>query len=113
MEIDSETEKKIQEAQAIEQNLQNLLMQKQAFQVEMGEIENALDELKKSSGEVYKIVGGLMIRSEKTALLSELTEKQRVLQLRISSMEKQEKILEQKAENSRKELHDFVTKNKS
>ena len=42
MKIDAETGKKIQELQILEQNLQNLLMQKQAFQIELNEIENAL-----------------------------------------------------------------------
>jgi prefoldin beta subunit len=113
MSIDSETERKIQEAQAVEQNLQNLLMQKQTIQVELGEIENALSELAKSSGEVYKIVGGLMIRSEKSSLLKELEEKKHLLELRISSIEKQEKIFGEKAENLRKELTNLVSKQKN
>lgn len=109
MNIDEQTGKKIQELQILEQNLQNLLMQKQTFQIDLNEVASALSDLKKSDDEVYKIVGGLMIRSDKTSLTSDLEEKKRILELRISSMEKQEKILDEKAEKFKKELSDFVS----
>ena len=60
-----ETQKKIAQLQSLEQNLQNFLMQKQTFQSQLIEIENALDEIEKSSGNVYKIVGSVMISSKK------------------------------------------------
>ena len=63
--VDKETEKNIQELQILEQNLQSIMMQKQAFQLELSEVENALEELKKSGDEVYKIVGQVMIKAKK------------------------------------------------
>ena len=59
------TEKQIQEMQILEQNLQNILMQKQAFQMEITETQSALEEIENSGDEVYKIIGSLMIKSEK------------------------------------------------
>ena len=47
-ELDKQTEAQIQELQVLEQNLQNILMQKQAFQLELAEVENALKEIKKA-----------------------------------------------------------------
>ncbi|MBS3065878.1 prefoldin subunit [Candidatus Pacearchaeota archaeon] len=112
MKIDEQTAKKIQELQVIEQNLQNIVIQKQTFQIELTEILNALVDLKKSGEEVYKIVGSLMVRSNKTDLTSDLEEKKKVLDLRISSMEKQEKILDERAQNLKNEITRAVSENK-
>lgn len=108
MKIDEETGKKIQELQILEQNLQSLLMQKQTIQIELTETENALSDLKKSDNEVYKVVGGIMLRTDKSTLTAELEEKKKILTLKISTMEKQEKIFDEKAEKFRKDISNFV-----
>ncbi len=113
MDIDEATGSKIQELQILEQNLQNQLMQKQTVQIELNEVVSALNDLKKTEDEVYKVIGGVMIRSNKADLLKELLEKQKILELRISSVEKQEKILEEKTGKLRKELTEILTKKKS
>ena len=41
-------ENKIAQLQMIEQNIQNVLMQKQTFQSQLIEVENALEEIEKS-----------------------------------------------------------------
>jgi len=51
--LDIETQKKIQELQILEHNLQNLMMQKQAFQLELNETVNALEEVKKKQKMTY------------------------------------------------------------
>ena len=112
MDIDEQTGKKIQELQILEQNIQGLLMQKQSFQIELSEALNALSDLKKSGDEVYKIVGGLMVRSEKSSLIAELEEKKKIFELRISSIEKQEKIFDEKAGRFKKEINDFILASK-
>jgi prefoldin beta subunit len=98
------SDEKIQEMQMFEQNMQNLLMQKQAFQMELSETESALEEIKNSGDEVFKIIGQLMIKSEKTKLTGELENKKKILELRLNSFEKQEKIFEDKIEKMRDEL---------
>ena len=113
MNIDEQTGRKIQELQVLEQNLQALLMQKQNFQIDLNEITNALSDLKKSDGEVYKIVGGMMVKSDKASITSDLEEKKKLLNLRISSMEKQEMVINEKSENFKKEISNFVSKNKA
>lgn len=101
MEIDKETEKQIKELQILEQNLQNILIQRQAFQLEISEIENALEELKKSEGEVYKIVGQIMIKSKKEAIEKELFQKQEMISARMKSFDNQEKNLSKIIEDLR------------
>ena len=54
-EISKESEKKLSQLQMLEQSMQNLLMQKQQFQVQQVEIESALNELE-NVDEAYKII---------------------------------------------------------
>jgi prefoldin beta subunit len=97
-------ENKIQELQMLEQNLQNLLMQKQAFQIELSETNAALGEVEKTSDDVFKIIGQLMIKTDKTKMQDELKEKQKILNMRTDSLEKQEKGLTEQAEKLREEV---------
>jgi prefoldin beta subunit len=99
-----EDTKKIEELQIAEQSLQNLLVQKQVFQLEIAETNNAMDELKKSKGDAFKIVGSLMIKAEKEELEKDLNKKKELLDLRIKSIEKQEKELREQTEKTRTEL---------
>lgn len=112
MEIPEEISKQIQDLQVYEQNLQALLMQKQAIQIELNEVSNALGELSKSSEEVYKIVGGIMVKSDKKTLVKELEEKKKLSEIRLQSLEKQEKSLEEKATGLREEIQKALSAKK-
>jgi len=98
------SERKIQEIQILEQNLHNMLLQKQNFQIEMSETQNALEELEISGEETYKIIGQLMLKADKETMKKELTEKQETLELRIKTLEKQENGMSKKIENLREEI---------
>lgn len=98
------TEQKIQEMQILEQKLQNSILQKQAFQIELAETESALKEIEKSADEIFKIIGQLMIKSDKSKIETELIDKKKVLELRIKSFEKQENFLSEQLGNVRNEL---------
>lgn len=96
-------QKKIQELQMLEQNLQNFLVQKQNFQMQMVEIDSALEELSKTE-KAYKIVGNLMMASKKDELESDLKNRREMTELRIKSIEKQEKSLKDRASKLQKEV---------
>jgi len=96
-------ERKIQEIQILEQNLHNLLLQKQAFQMEISETQAAKKEIKNSE-DVFKVIGQLMIKAEKEKVKEELLNKEKLLDLRIKSIEKQETSLEEKLDSLRKEV---------
>ena len=66
-------DQKIQEMQLLEQNLQNILMQKQAFQMEQAETDSAVKEIESAGDEVFKIIGQLMIKSDKEKIKEELS----------------------------------------
>ena len=102
-EISKESEKKINQLQLLEQSMQNLLMQKQQFQLQQVEIESALKELEKVN-EAYKIVGNIMVLSTKADLKDDLNSKKEVIGLRIKNMEKQESQLREKASKLQNEV---------
>lgn len=84
------------ETQLIEHNLQQLTMQKQSMQFELNELTNALSELGKTTEEVYRVMGNIMMRAKKEDLQKELEEKKSALELHMQALERQEKIFETK-----------------
>ena len=103
-EIPKELEEKFKDLQLLEQNLQNFNMQKQKFQIELVEIENALKELNDEKKETYKIVSNIMIEASPIELKKELESKKEVINLRIKNLEKQETNIRNKAEEIQKEV---------
>jgi prefoldin beta subunit len=103
-------EKTIQDMQILEQRLQNSILQKQAFQMELAETNSALKEIEKSGDEIFKIIGQLMIKSEKGKIKEELLNKQKILELRIKSFEKQETSLAEQLEKFRDEFASSMNK---
>ncbi len=104
MDIDSETQKKIQELQLLEQNLQSVLMQKQALELELSEIDNALTELSKSNKEAYKLVGQIMIKYDKKDIEKELKEKKDILSIKFKKIDSDFNSLSDTCESLRNEV---------
>jgi prefoldin beta subunit len=88
--INEKTQDQIREIQALEQNIQSLLMQKQAFQLELNETENALSEIKDSKEDIFKLVSSIMIKTDKSKVIKDLEQRKELLSLRLKSIEKQE-----------------------
>ena len=99
---DQETQE-IQEMQMLDQNLHNLLLQKQAFQMELSETQSATKEIEKS-GDVFKLIGDLLIKKDSKSVKEELSNREKILELRIKSIEKQEDSLSKRIEELRKKL---------
>jgi len=86
------------------------MAQKQQFQSQLFELENALKELGTTS-QAYKIIGNIMVASDKEALTKDLEQKKEIAELRISSIEKQEKQLKEKAKKIQEEVMGNMKKN--
>ncbi len=104
MKLSKEMQEKIQELQLLEQNYQSLLLQKQAFQIELNETENALLEISKTKDDVYRIIGQVMLKSDKTEVEKELKEKKNLINLRIKSIETHENSLRERLEKLKNEV---------
>jgi len=102
--VNKDLANKIQELQIIEQSLQNVLIQKQNLQFEQNEYTEALESLEDAKGDVYKVVGQIMIKSNKEDLKKELEEKNEVADLKIKNFERQEKIVKDKLTKLRDEV---------
>lgn len=103
MSVDKETEKNIQQLQLLEQNLQALLAQKQKFQANLIEVESAAKELE-TTDTAYRIIGNIMVRTEKEELKKDVENKKELLNLRIKTIEKQENSIREKAQKIQKTI---------
>lgn len=98
--------KVIEELQMLEQHIQGFLAQKQTIQVELQEVLNALSEIAGTKDDVYRILSGIMLKTDKESLVRELEERKKLMELRINSIEKQEKILEERANRLKEKITD-------
>jgi prefoldin beta subunit len=108
MDMDQETQKKIQGLQMLEQGYQNIVYQKQTFQIEVNETNTALSEVEKSKSDVFRILGQVMVKADKASLKKELKEKSDILNLRMKTIEKQELQMREEIERIRNEIMDKV-----
>lgn len=78
--------------QQLQQNLQSIMLQKQHLESEHLETERALELLLKANDDdvVYKTAGSILVKSDKTSLVSELQEKKELANTRLTVLSKQE-----------------------
>ena len=98
VELDEKTKEDITQLQLMEQRLQGLMMQKQQFQTQLLEVENALEETKDLKGEAFKIIGPIMISSQIEDIKKDLKSKKEMFDLRLKSIEKQENKIKEEAQ---------------
>ena len=81
--------------QQLQQTLQGVLTQKQQLELELTEVEQALDEMEKltDNATIYKSIGSLLVKSEKGKVTTDLNERKELLDMRINVLGKQEERL--------------------
>lgn len=99
-----DVEQKINQLQLMESNLQSSLLQKRTLQIQLLEVENALKEISESKDDAYKIVGNIMIKTESEKLIKELAAKKEFIEVRLKSIENQEKEIMEKAVELQKDI---------
>jgi prefoldin beta subunit len=87
--------------QQVQQGLQSVLGQKQQLELELTETEQALSELTKMDEKaiIYKSIGSLLVKAEKSNVTTELTERKELLNTRIGVLGKQEERLRAQAKD--------------
>ncbi len=78
--------------------------------MELNESLNALDEVKKSSEQIYRMVGSIIVSVEKNTTIKDLEERKKILEMRNDSLTKQEQLLETKARELQQELKKILDK---
>ncbi|MBI4014813.1 MAG: prefoldin subunit beta [Candidatus Aenigmarchaeota archaeon] len=102
-----ELEDAMGQLQAHNQQLQGIAAQKQAYIIQLNEIEKALEYLKNSSGKkIYRAVGSIIIESSLEGVKKELEEQKEDAELRVKTLESHE----EKAKKKMKESHDRFEK---
>jgi|TARA_Y100000310_G_C20702729_1_gene831535 prefoldin beta subunit len=88
-----EIQEKMKEFYEMQQQARMVLAQKYQVELQLKEAEGALSELESAEGkaEVHKVVGQILIKSNKDAVSKELKEKKDNLEVRLKSITSQEK----------------------
>lgn len=102
----AENSESLQEMHMLEHQLQQILMQRQAFQMELSETESTLGYLGKTEDDVYKMVGQLMLKVKKEEVKKDLEQKQKLLSTRMDALQKREEDLLEKVEAVREKVLD-------
>jgi prefoldin beta subunit len=106
-EISPKLQNQIAQFQQLQQQLQGVLSQKFRMEAQLREAELTIEELNKSGEEVpvYKSIGSLLVRSkDKASVLKEVEEDKETLEVRIKTLDRQEKQLREKYNTMQEQL---------
>ncbi|MDD1772641.1 MAG: prefoldin subunit beta [Methanomassiliicoccales archaeon] len=107
-EISPKLQNQIAQFQQLQQQLQTVMSQKIRMDAMMKEMEMTIEELKKAEegATVYKSVGSLMIKVADTpALLKEIEDDKETTEVRVKSLDRQEKMLKEKFQSVQEQLN--------
>ncbi|MCD6528915.1 prefoldin subunit beta [Candidatus Bathyarchaeota archaeon] len=92
--------------QQLQQTLQSVLTQKQQLELELTEVDQALDELKnlEEDAVIYKSIGSLLVKVGKTKITEDLKERRELLNMRISVLGRQEERLRSQLKDLQEKL---------
>jgi prefoldin beta subunit len=99
-----QVQERLVKMQRLQQTLQSILAQKQQVEAESSETEQALGELQKMTDDavIYKAMGTILVKTERTKMITELNERKDLLSTRDTVLGKQE-------ERLRNQLKDIET----
>lgn len=92
------------ELQVQSQQMQTILLQKHALDMQAREIEKALEEIEKHDDEIYRSVGPVLVKTGKEDIKKELGESREEISIKISALERQEKRLREKIKESQQRM---------
>jgi len=92
-EISKQLQDQVNRLQQMRTQLQMIMQQRQQVEIRLKEVEDALEELEKTDSKtpIYKSVGAILLKTKgKTDVIKELKSNKETLDLRKSTLEKQE-----------------------
>ncbi len=94
----------------LQQNLQAILIQKQQIEIEIAEIDRALEEIKKAGEEdtIYKAAGTILIKTKRDAIIKELEEKKELNNTRVTVLTKQENRVKESLKEAQSKLDEML-----
>ncbi len=93
--LPSQVQERLLRLQQLQQTLQSVMGQKQQVEAEHTEVDQTLSELQKTADNavIYKAIGSLLVKSEKTKVTTELVERKELLTTRSTVLTRQEERL--------------------
>ena len=87
-----EIQQRLLRLQQLQQTLQGIMTQKQQLEMQLTEVEQASSELEKmnETAVIYKSIGSLLVKSQKSPVMDELKERKELLTMRVDVLAKQE-----------------------
>ncbi len=110
MDLTEEQRKDLMELQDLQQQMQLLSLQKQQLLVQQSEAEKAIAEVGKSSGQVYRVAGSVLVQKEKATLQAELKDELESVGVRLNAFSKQESKVKARFDELRKKLEKSLPK---
>ncbi len=87
----------VMQLQAYRDQQQALLMQRQQIEIALAEISSALEALKKTEeGKIYRAIGPIMVKKDRIAVESDLSEMSETSKIRLATVKKQEEKVKEK-----------------
>lgn len=111
MNIPPKIQNQLTQFEQVRQQLQLLANQRIQVESQIRELDNALEELENSSKSsvIYKRVGAIMVKVDnKKELQSSLTEQKETFDVRVKTLERQEKQLKERYSELQKEISKAV-----
>jgi prefoldin beta subunit len=96
--------------QQLQQTLQSLLAQKQQVEMEKNEVEQTLAEMAKTADDavLYKSIGSLLVKSDKTNISADLNERKEFLVTRSAVIAKQEERIRSQVKETQTKLQEDI-----
>ncbi len=112
-ELDEEQRKKIINLNNLQQSFEFITTQRIQLESNLRDTEIAIEELEKINPDdaVYKVIGGILLKSEKNKLLDEKKSLKVTLEMRLKTLKQKEERVKNQIETMRKSLQaDFQAK---
>ncbi|MFP3189788.1 MAG: prefoldin subunit beta [Thermoproteota archaeon] len=102
-------------ARQIEEQLRIVVARRQQIKLDIMEIDTVKEELEKVPDDtvVHKLVGSILIKTDKKTALNEINERKETLQLQDLTLEKQESTLRKQFEATSRELEEALRRYQS
>jgi len=99
----------VNEFQNYQQDLQNVIIQKESLKLQSLEVAKAMEELQKTTQKTaYKITGNVMINKPVEEIKKDLEEAKENIELKIKSLEKNEERINNKLKEIQTKLKDVM-----
>ena len=90
--------------QVLQQQLQLIMLQKNQLKLQQEEIDHAIREIESATGDMYRLVGPILLQSKKEEVVKDLQERKSLIDSRLQVFDKQETRMKKNLDDAMKDL---------